>query len=189
MGTDDVIIQDMTAMENASSSAPLLERHSLELSSNEFTLLAGELVSAGCSLRFVAHGSSMQPYIQDGDEVLVVPVGFREIRLGDVILARRTQGGAVAHRVIKKHVQGEQPAVTLQGDNASTPDGVIPVEAVIGRVSETCRGGKIIRAGSARAKLYGWLNVFVLRLLRERPPMPDWLIRMLKPYPGREEER
>ena len=103
-------------------------------------------------------GTSMSPYIREGD-VLLVQHALHTIRLGDVIVFRRA-GGLIAHRVvlIKKH--GNSSVYRTKGDNARSLDAPIPQSSVLGRVVRIQKNNRSINLEKAHAKL---LN-FVLAL-------------------------
>jgi hypothetical protein len=71
------------------------------------TLLAKELQlelsSRGRCLYF--HGESMRPFLVEGDEVIVKPVAFRDIRIGDVV-TYRFRDRFPTRRVVRTHDRG-----------------------------------------------------------------------------------
>ena len=69
-----------------------------------------QLLAEGKSVRIKAKGRSMEPFIRDGRDEIVLSAGI-QARKGRIILAR-TGEGIVLHRVIK--IEGN--AVTLMGD-------------------------------------------------------------------------
>jgi Peptidase S24-like len=63
-----------------------------------FEELCSALLRRGNAVQFRAHGQSMSPNLQDGDNVVVAPVNQTELRPGDVVLAENTDGLRV-HRL------------------------------------------------------------------------------------------
>ncbi len=57
-----------------------------------FEELCAALLRRGNAVQFRVNGQSMQPNLQDGDEVVVAPASAAQLRRGDVVLAaqRRT---------------------------------------------------------------------------------------------------
>lgn len=71
----------------------------------------------------------MLPSIPDGALVRVRPLAHHEsARRGEVVLARRSDGAPVIHRVVR--IDGE--TALLQGDNLPKPDALIPIPHIIG---------------------------------------------------------
>ncbi len=64
-------------------------------------------------------GSSMEPLLSEGDVVLVQPIPFSSVSVGDIV-AYRTFGGDVLHRVVSR----TEKCLYTKGDNASREDGV-----------------------------------------------------------------
>jgi hypothetical protein len=81
-------------------------------------------------------GESMWPTIPAGSLVEVEPVSTHDIKLGDVVVWQR-DGKLVAHRVVQR--MRAEPGVCLitKGDNCSSSDRGLPMEAVLGRVRRT----------------------------------------------------
>jgi len=62
-----------------------------------------KLSSAGRRLYF--HGESMRPFLVEGDEVIVEPIAFEDIRIGDVVTYRFSDKFPT-RRVVRKHEKG-----------------------------------------------------------------------------------
>lgn len=124
----------------------LLSNASVSFTSTEFALLSAAILNAGRSLRFRAPGVSMQPLVQDGDQLVVAPVEVEKIRVGDIILFTNESGRALVHRVIKYQTLDGVMNFLMQGDHASHPDGWISPPSILGKVTLIGRSGKVIRA-------------------------------------------
>jgi len=61
-----------------------------------------ELIQQGKSVQFRLKGRSMEPFIQDGTQIMVSPVKFEDTILGDVVLAR-WRGNWILHRILFKN--------------------------------------------------------------------------------------
>ena len=105
----------------------------LELNGINIESLARELLTAGNSVRFRAKGSSMRPFIREGDLVEVMPVGLADLRPGDVLLFGSGKGQLMLHRLVQIRRKGDQTTLVLQGDANRYPDGTVLPEQVIGR--------------------------------------------------------
>jgi len=73
----------------------------LTLNGNGFSELAGEILHSGHKLRFQAHGSSMRPFIQDGDIFHITKLEEGEVKLGAILLVEDVRSKLIAHRLIK----------------------------------------------------------------------------------------
>jgi hypothetical protein len=115
----------------------------LSLSSESLTEILKAVLERGAPFRFKAKGSSMYPFINDGDVVtlsrLQSPPG-----LGDVIAFRHLGTGKLAvHRVVG--IRGS--SYLIKGDNVAETDGLIPGENVLGRVIRSERIGREVPLG------------------------------------------
>ena len=129
--------------------------HELTLSRDDFDALSAAVLERGDSLRFRASGNSMRPFIRDGDVLLVRP-GL-EIRLGDVVLCRAEKGRLLAHRVTWVDRQSHPRSIVLQGDACPWPDGLFPMDNVLGRVVAAERGARRVRLDAGLFRWLGWL--------------------------------
>jgi len=101
--------------------------------------------SKGMPFRFSAGGGSMAPFIRDGDIISVSPPSSRLPRMGDVVAFLHPETKLLCiHRVLSCN----KGTLLIQGDNSpGKPDGIIPMEAIMGRVTLVERGGRRIRLG------------------------------------------
>ena len=88
-------------------------------------------------LRFRPCGSSMRPFIQEGDVLTVEPIAHGEASRGDVVLFRRREGQLVAHRVVGR---GPSAALLVRGDAEDGEPEPVGADQVLGRISEIRRG-------------------------------------------------
>ena len=131
------------------------------LKRTEFAELSAEVLGQGGSLRFEAHGSSMYPFIRDGDILTIQPVEAAGLSVGDVALYRAAGDKLAVHRVVGRHVQGGQVVLTTRGDAVSGPDEWVRSGQVLGQVVSVQRGRKIIRLGRGFWRLAALLWVRV----------------------------
>ncbi len=129
--------------------------HELTLSRDDFGALSAAVLERGGDLRFRACGNSMLPFIRDGDALLVRP-GL-ETRPGDVVLCRAGDGRLLAHRVARVHRRSRPHSILLHGDACPWPDGLVPLENVLGRVVAVERGTRRIRLDAGLPRWLGWL--------------------------------
>lgn len=127
-----------------------------------------QLLAEGKSVRIKAKGRSMEPFIRDGRDEIVLSAGI-QARKGCIILAR-TDEGIVLHRVI--NIEGN--AVTLMGDGNLYKTESCLREDIIAVVTRIVRTGKSIdpECFMERFKARIWM---VARPLR-RPLLRIWRI-------------
>ncbi len=91
------------------------------------------------SFRFQAKGTSMYPFIRDGDIIVVSPLNLEEPHLGDVVACLRPNTDRlVVHRILK----AQSSRYFLQGDNVPSDDGWLPRDRLLGRVVRVERNGR-----------------------------------------------
>jgi phage repressor protein C with HTH and peptisase S24 domain len=104
------------------------------------------VLDKGKPVRFEARGTSMHPFIQDGDVVTVVPLAGPDPRPGDVTaFVHAATGGVRVHRVVKV----DAGRYLLKGDNALDGDGAVSRDMILGLVVRLERGGRAIPVGSS----------------------------------------
>jgi signal peptidase I len=106
----------------------------LDLDKYDFILLAREILGGGGRIRFRAHGTSMRPFIYDGDLLEVHPCDPGGLQTGDIILYQTRRDGVLAHRINKIHSVAGKQAFQPQGDANPSPDGWITPDQVLGKV-------------------------------------------------------
>lgn len=99
----------------------------LQLGRDDFREIAEEVLGSGKSLSFVAGGTSMAPFIKEGDTVTVRPE--RRLRIGDIALLRTPEDLLLLHRVVRTTKTG----IITQGDACLCEDDFTPFEYVLGR--------------------------------------------------------
>ncbi|MDA8239679.1 MAG: S24/S26 family peptidase [Nitrospiraceae bacterium] len=95
---------------------------------DDFRGIAEEVLRKGNNLSFIAGGSSMSPFIKDGDTVVVQPA--QSLHIGDTTLCKAPEGRLILHRVVKVTTSG----VVTRGDACLTDDGFTSIENTLGRV-------------------------------------------------------
>lgn len=105
-----------------------MKREFESLSLQAAQALMREVLEAGHRFRFTAHGTSMSPFIRDGDSVELMPV--TQPRYGEV-LAVSDGARLMLHRVVK--MKGD--AVLLKGDHARNADGWFEKGQILGKVA------------------------------------------------------
>jgi hypothetical protein len=130
---------------------PAMQKNGLSLSGKALIELMRAVHAKGLPFRFTAGGHSMAPFIRDGDVIRVSPLGSREPGPGDVAAFIHPETKQLCvHRV--QSVDGDR--FLIQGDNMpENPDGMIPREAIVGRVTRVERAGRRVRLGLGPERL------------------------------------
>jgi hypothetical protein len=126
--------------------------------------------------RFCARGWSMAPFIRDGDVITVAPLGSSRPGVGEVVAFIRPEAGnLVVHRVVARR----DAAVFIQGDSLpECPDGIIPRENLLGRVTRIERNGHEVRLSLGPERyLIAWLS-----RAGKLIPMRAGLVSRLRPW-------
>jgi hypothetical protein len=125
----------------------------------QFLETVEELLRRGHAVRFQADGWSMHPTIRNGEVILVEPVGDRALRMGDVLLYRRSRS-AIAHRLIRvRGLADGRRQLLLRGDAADSCDPLVHIDHVLGRVVAVERDGRTLPLGLLSrtwSPAYGW---------------------------------
>ena len=131
-----------------------------------FAAVVESLLRDGVSVRFRAGGRSMSPAIEDGETIVVAPVGDGRVTIGDVVYGDGPRG-PIAHRVIAidRAADGE-PRFILSGDAAVEHDRPLPARAIRGKVLGVERNGELVSLAVAGGQLGRRALVATLELRR-----------------------
>ena len=142
----------------------------LKLDDDAFAQLSAEILRQGGSFQFRAHGSSMSPFIRDGDLLTIAPVDAASLEIGDVALYRTRRDRIVAHRVVGRATQGGELVLETRGDARLASDRPVPGGRVMGCVVRIQRGGRVYRLdlGPWRLAARLWSRVLPLRRVLAR---------------------
>ncbi len=135
----------------------IVQQPELPLSGPALRELMCASLDKGAAFRFCARGWSMAPFIKDGDVITVAPLGGVAPRSGDVVAFLRPDSETlVVHRVVGR----KGKAAIIRGDAvAGVPDGLIPAESILGRVSGIERAGRPVRLGLGPERVViAWLS-------------------------------
>jgi signal peptidase I len=117
-----------------------------------FSAVIGHALASGTPVQFRAEGDSMYPTIRDGEAITVAPVSPASIVRGDVVLFRHGRR-LLAHRVVGVTMSGNERIFELRGDAKGAGDGSISANAIVGKVIEVRRKGRVIPLCGARARV------------------------------------
>ena len=144
----------------------------LSLSGSALLEILMAVLAKGASFRFQAKGSSMWPFMKNGDVITVSPLSRTSPSLGDVVVfVRPDTGNPVVHRVVGR--RGD--LLLMKGDNSPAPDGLFPSRDVVGRVTRVERDGKSFSGGLGPERylltIISWTGILLARL----PPVWSFL--------------
>lgn len=107
----------------------------------------------GRRFRVRVEGSSMEPALRRGDEVLADRTGH--VRLGDLVVLDGGEAGLIVHRLLWRSRRG----VRTRGDGSGRMDPPMAPDAVLGRVLVVERGGYPTPQGRW-TNAWAWLRCF-----------------------------
>lgn len=120
------------------------EGQELALSGPALLELLQAVLARGAPFRFRATGSSMFPFIRDGDVVTVAPLKGIRLWRGDVVACVPPRRDTlVIHRVVARRGH----SYLVKGDATAEVDGLVQEVDILGRVMRIERGGSEVRLG------------------------------------------
>lgn len=127
------------------------------------------VLAKGYSFRFKAKGSSMSPFIRDGD-VITIESLKKPPQIGDIVAYQQPDSGMlVVHRIVAR--QGSKTMILGDGIH-NQPEDNVPIEKLLGRVSLIERNKKQINLGLGPERMIiAWLSKKKLLI-----PITKWLI-------------
>lgn len=133
------------------------EDNTLTLSSPALEYLMRAVLEKDGHFRFCARGTSMIPFVRDGDIVTIAPLTGQPPRLGEVVAFCRQVWGPrpVVHRVVGKDPAG----LVIQGDGNGCEPEIVALEDVLGRLVKLERNGRSIHLGlGPERRVLAWLS-------------------------------
>jgi len=98
---------------------------------------------------YKSEGTSMQPFLRDGDELIVNTAPAASYEVGDIVLYRSpVYAKPVAHRVVG--VSAAPEMFVVRADACPSMTETIPRESIIGRVDYLKRSSAVIQVGGTR---------------------------------------
>ncbi len=120
------------------------EMEGSSLDDKRFWSVALTLTEGGNQARFKPSGSSMSPFIRDGETVTVTSCSPKELKFGDIILYAISSDPITSpkriHRVIGKSFLNGKFLLLTKGDACPSPDAPVDLEQVLGKVSAVEKG-------------------------------------------------
>jgi signal peptidase I len=123
----------------------------------EFGKLVKQVLASGNDLRFQAWGASMEPFIHNGDTLIIRPLVANEIKVGDAVLYENDSGRILVHRLIKANAKGTRRTFLVKGDALPHPDGSISPEEVLGVVVAIDRTARRVSTNNPIYRIVVWI--------------------------------
>lgn len=143
-----------------------------EIKGPAFAEIARSVLFKNARLRFRAKGSSMHPFIKNGDVVTIYPLMGKSPGFGDVVAFVNPQTEQlVVHRVIGK----QKNFLYLMGDNLNNPDGLIPASHILGILKKLERNGKKVILG------FGWERYLIAYFISRKKAL-SFIYSVLKSF-------
>lgn len=124
----------------------------MNLPSHELVALIEVALERGARVRFRATGGSMVPFLRHHDVVELERVSHSQYRPGDIVLAQRSDGGYVLHRIVRL-AEGRG----LVASDGGQTDGWIPFDNMVARARAVQRRGRWLRLDTPLARHAGLL--------------------------------
>jgi Peptidase S24-like len=121
----------------------------VKLSKADLGDLACGVLSKNASFRFQVKGTSMTPFIKDGDVVVLSKPYSGVIHLGMPVAIVCPPDRFFIHRVVAR----KRGLYLIKGDNISQADGSFAHSDIIGMVTKIERGGRQVRLGLGPERL------------------------------------
>ena len=126
----------------------------------------------------------MLPSVRDNDTVLVDPIDFDALRVGDVVLFMAPGEKLMLHRLIANHETQGETIYTMQGDAALHCTEEVLASALLGRATACERNEKTFRLDEGIHRVLGLVRVKFRALRRAShflTRLPNKLARRLQP--------
>ncbi len=120
-----------------------------------------DLLREGYIIRSWAVGGSMSPCIKKGDLLVVKPIGFKEVRIGEIVAYLRDESHSVltTHRVVQQGKDGDQRYLITKGDRNVYRDlPLVSPQDILGKVVGIERKGQLISLETPFYRLRGYLK-------------------------------
>ncbi len=120
---------------------------------NTLAPLITDLLGSGIRVRISAPGSSMWPLLRHGAIVELESTAGQQITIGDIVLARRSNGPYVLHRVISHNDR----FFYLAGDAQGQSEGPFEEEAILGKAVILQSGNSTVYLKNFHWRFWGWI--------------------------------
>lgn len=140
------------------------------LSLDELKDLGRQLLETGKSVNFSLGGTSMFPFLRDGDVGTVFRLPIEALHRGQVLVFEQN-GRWIAHRLVAIHHSQNFTRLLCQGDSIIRPDRPIGKDAYLGVLTAFSRDGQPRQLNSFSARSMAWTMVNLR-------PFPQFFVRL-----------
>jgi len=127
---------------------------------NAILQTVAELIAENKIVKIRLGGTSMFPFLRDGDVAYIQKVEIEKLKRGDVIVFLSNYK-FIAHRIVKKITRNNETCLLCKGDARSKFDPIITPDKYLGRIDVIERHKKIIRFDAKHIKI---ANLFLSNL-------------------------
>ena len=122
----------------------------------QFSTIMNAVLEKNKPIRFKASGSSMSPFIRDGDIITIKSKKNYHIHCGDIVIFNHPTSNKLAvHRVISRKARN----YLIKPDNGNKPDGWVNLKNIFGYVIQVERRNRNIRLGIEYGKsIVAWIS-------------------------------
>jgi signal peptidase I len=106
----------------------------------KFWTVLTDLLDAGRQVRFNPSGTSMGPFIRQGDVVTVRPCSLSDLAFGDIVLFSAGREMYRVHRIVERFQADGRSLFVTRGDACQDTDSPISPEDILGKVSVVTKG-------------------------------------------------
>lgn len=109
-----------------------------EIPNSQFFAIAHQMLKAGRTIEIKVKGSSMYPFLREGETVVVSPVSSSTpLKKYDIILAETPTGHVMMHRIRKINADG----ILMKGDGNLHQTELVKFHDVMGKSTHVKRSG------------------------------------------------
>lgn len=116
----------------------LKEDQDTYISADQWIPIVVKMMESGKRVRIKPHGYSMYPFLRSDQDEVIIGLPTKELKRGDVVLYRRSNGLHVLHRIHHVDHQGYY----MVGDSQVTIEGPLQRNQIIGIMEAFIRGNK-----------------------------------------------
>ncbi len=121
-----------------------------------------DLIGQGETVSIPVSGFSMNPFLADKRDAVLVERPDRDLKRGDIVLYKRRNGQYILHRIWKVKREGYY----IVGDAQTEIEGPVLRDQIIGRVERIRRKGQWIDDGDL---LWKFFEILWIRIVPARP--------------------
>lgn len=132
-----------------------------EVDTQEYITILKELVEEGHQVSLLISGSSMSPFLIHHRDTIFFQQPHRELKVGDMVFYRRTNGQYVMHRICRIRPEG----FYMVGDAQTEIEGPLLREQIFGLVTTVNRKGRLLQPGNFWWEFFArvWPRIIPLR--------------------------